>query len=236
MGVEEPMRTNQPTTAASPRPAHNPQPQPALLYTRAQAAHLLSCSVATLIRAEARSDLPAVRLNPKGNGKVYYSAADVHALAKGGAENRTTRGSELGLEGSPEGTSNTPSSTSSNEGEKRSRTKPSSKLLERLATALATKSEQGGYPLFRDLTSRLVREALADEGYDLSDRQFRMVLWNNPDLAGSREGGRRTRGDRDKFEADGQELRAIVLQQLVPRANENRARLTSPSQGINRED
>jgi hypothetical protein len=27
-----------------------------------------------------------------------------------------------------------------------------------------------------------------------------------------------------------------VLQQLVPRATENRARLTSPSQGINRED
>ena len=175
LGCRRAMRTNQPTTAASPRPAHNPQPQPALLYTRAQAAHLLACSIATLIRAEARGDLRAVRLNPTGNGKVYYSAADVHALAKGGAENRTTHRVEVWLEGSPDGTSITPSFAPSNEREYPSSKTPSSALLERIAAALATKSDRGGYPLFRDLTSKLVREALADEGYDLSDRQFKMV-------------------------------------------------------------
>ena len=70
---------NEPTTAASPARRTIPNLSQHYYIHGAQAAHLLSCSVATLIRAEARSDLHAVRLNPKGNGKVYYSAADVHA-------------------------------------------------------------------------------------------------------------------------------------------------------------
>jgi len=118
------MPTNQPTTG---RLAHNaqpalgrlrnePQPQP-LLYTRAQAARLLACSVATLIRAQTRGSLRPVRLNPTPNAKVYYTAADLHALAESGTETRTTRGGGLGLEGAPKGTSITPPSAPSNERE-----------------------------------------------------------------------------------------------------------------------
>jgi len=123
------MPTNQPTTG---RLAHNAQPalgrlrnepQP-LLYTRAQAARLLACSVATLIRAQTRGSLRPVRLNPTPNAKVYYTAADLHALAESGAETRTTRGGELGLEGAPKGTSITPPSAPSDEGEVPCRTFP----------------------------------------------------------------------------------------------------------------
>ena len=179
---------------------------------RTQAAHLLACSIATLIRAQARGDLRAVRLNPTGNGKVYYSAADVHALAKGGAENRTMHRVEVWLEGSPDGTSITPSFASSNEREYPSSKTPSSALLERIAAALATKSDRGGYPLFRDLTSKLVREALADEGYDLSDRQFQIAVWNKLDRARIRKAGRRTQRDRARFNADAPGLRKLVQQ------------------------
>jgi hypothetical protein len=140
------MRTNQPTTASSPRLAHNPQPalrrnepQP-LLYTRAQAARLLACSVATLIRAETRGSLRPVRLNPTPNSKVYYTAADLHALAESGAETRTTPEGERWLEGSPDGTSITPSFAPSNEREFSSCKTPSFALFERIAAALATRT------------------------------------------------------------------------------------------------
>ena len=124
------MRTN--PTAPSPSLVHNPQPrQQRLLYTRAQAAQLLACSIATLIRAEARGDLHAVRLNPKSNAKVFYRAADVYALAESGAETRATHGGELGLEGAPEGTSITPSFAPSNEVEQTSRPFPRAAMRRR---------------------------------------------------------------------------------------------------------
>lgn len=203
------MRTN--PTASSPSLVHNPQPrQQRLLYTRTQAAQLLACSIATLIRAEVRGDLHAVRLNPKSNAKVFYRAADVYALAESGAETRATHGGELGLEGAPEGTSITPSFAPSNEVEQTSRKAPSFALLDQIAATLTDQSDHGGYPLFRDLVSKLVREALAEKGYDLSDRQFKIAIWTKLDRALIRKAGRRTQRDRAKFDADAPELRKIV--------------------------
>jgi hypothetical protein len=150
-----------------------------------------------------------VRLNPKRNARVFYRAADVYALAETGAETRATHGSELGLDGSPDGTSITPSFAPSDEVEQTSRKTPSLALLERIATALAIKSDQGGYPLFRDRLGVLVRGTLADEGYNLSDRQFKIAVWNRLDRAG-RKSGRRTQEDRTRFDVDAPELRKIV--------------------------
>lgn len=185
------------------------EPAPALLYTRTQAARLLACSPATLIRAEARGDLRAVRLNPTANSRAYYRASDIQALAEGVAKTRTTRGGEIGLEWSPEGKSITPAFAPSNERECSPCKAPSITLLELIASALATQSDQGGYPLFRDLVSNIVRESLADKGYELSKRQFKIAIWNRFDRA-VRKGGRRTQEDRTRFDADAPELRKIV--------------------------
>lgn len=57
----------------------------AILVTRAQTASMWSCSVATVIRAEHRGLLKPVRLDPTTkNSKVFYTTADVIALAGGG--------------------------------------------------------------------------------------------------------------------------------------------------------
>jgi hypothetical protein len=61
-------------------------PQRSLLYTRQQTAELLSCSVMTVIRLEARGVLKGLRLNlDSDKGRVYHRADDVHALAGKGA-------------------------------------------------------------------------------------------------------------------------------------------------------
>jgi hypothetical protein len=117
------------------------------------------------------------------------------------------------LEGAPDETS-TPPSTPSNEGGHASRKTPSSSLLERIARALATKAAEQGYVLLRDPLSKLVRQVLAGEGYNLSDRQFKNVLWNNIQPGKANKGGRRSQEGRSKFEADADALRAIVRQQV----------------------
>lgn len=203
------MLTKQQTSAASSSLAHNLQPQQ-LLVTRTQAAQLLACSVATVIRLEANGDLPAVRINRKPNSKVYYRRSDVWALAQGGTETRAAPRGKCGFVEAPTRTSITPSIAPSHERECSSRKKPSLSLLDRVAAALAIRADKSGLILFRDPLSKLVREALADEGYQLSDRHFRLKLWNRPEFRKCSQSGRRTQKDRDKFNADAPELQNIV--------------------------
>jgi hypothetical protein len=57
--------------------------EPPLLYSRRDAAHLLSCSVETLIRLERKGDLTPIRINkhsPKAS--VYYPREELLGLAK----------------------------------------------------------------------------------------------------------------------------------------------------------
>lgn len=149
----------------------------------------------------------AVRTNPKPNARVYYKIVDIHALAEGSAETRATPGGERCFEGAPTGASIKPSIAPSQE---QARKNPSDALLERIATALANRADNAGYPLFRDPLGVLVRKALADESYDLSDRKFKIAVWNRVDRTGNRKGGRRTRGDRAKFNVDASQLQKIV--------------------------
>lgn len=180
----------------------------ALLLTRAQAAQLLACSIAKLIRLEQRGALQPVRLDPTTrNSRVYYRTDAVHALAEGGAETRATPGGERCFEGAPTGASIPPPLAPSQEG---ARKNPSHALLEGISTSLAARANRCGYILFRDPLSELVREALADEGYQLTDRRFRLKLWNRPEFARCSKSGRRTSKDRDKFKADAPELQNIV--------------------------
>ena len=74
-----------------------------------------------------------------------------------------------------------------------------------------------------------MREALFDEGYVLSDRQFKIALWNNLQLARHSKAGRRTQEDRGAFTADEEALRGIVQQQ-VRRSNENGPKLITEDQ------
>jgi hypothetical protein len=55
-----------------------------LLHTRAQAARLLNCSTATLIRLENMGTLRAVKLNKESRTAcTYYRRDDLIALASG---------------------------------------------------------------------------------------------------------------------------------------------------------
>ena len=132
------------------------------------------------------------------------------------------------LEGAPDETS-TPPSTPSNEGEHPSRKTPSSTLLERIARALATRAAEQGYVLLRDPLSKLVRQVLAGEGYNLSDRRLKNVLRNNIQPGKASKGGRRSQEGRSKFEADADALRAIVRQQ-VRGANDSGPKLITEGQ------
>ena len=68
-----------------PKRRYHPPSPDALLVTRVQASRLLSCSIATLIRAEQRGALTPVRLDPASdNSKVFYTRQQVAALAGGG--------------------------------------------------------------------------------------------------------------------------------------------------------
>jgi hypothetical protein len=54
-----------------------------LLYSRRDAAHLLSCSVDTLIRLERQGDLSPIRINKKSpTASVYYRREQLLALAR----------------------------------------------------------------------------------------------------------------------------------------------------------
>jgi hypothetical protein len=54
-----------------------------LLFTRREAAELLGCSTASLIRLENSGALKAVKLNKaKRSSATYYAAADVYLLAR----------------------------------------------------------------------------------------------------------------------------------------------------------
>ncbi len=52
-----------------------------LLYDRATTAHLLSVSVAKVIRLEMSGQLVPVKLGGLANGKTLYRSEDVHRLA-----------------------------------------------------------------------------------------------------------------------------------------------------------
>ena len=133
------------------------------------------------------------------------------------------------LEKLPDETSITSPSAPLNEGERSAQKTPSPALLEHIAKALADRADERGYVLLRDPLSKLVREALADKGYNLSDRQFKFALWNKDPLKRAGKSGRRSQRNRDKFETDAQELRAMV-QQMAQRANENGTQLITPAQ------
>jgi hypothetical protein len=55
-----------------------------LLYTRSQAARLLSCSTATLVRLEQSGRLTPRKLYGQSTGRTYYLRDDLVALAQGG--------------------------------------------------------------------------------------------------------------------------------------------------------
>jgi Helix-turn-helix domain len=58
------------------------QPQVPILCTRAEAAHLLACSVATVIRLQREGRLCGLRLTGSRTGQVYFRREDILALAK----------------------------------------------------------------------------------------------------------------------------------------------------------
>jgi hypothetical protein len=67
-----------------PTPRKEQESVAPLLYTRKRAAALLSISEATLIAMEQAGTLTAVKLNRSENGKSFYRASDIHALAEKG--------------------------------------------------------------------------------------------------------------------------------------------------------
>ena len=58
------------------------QHQVPILCTRAEAAHLLACSVATVIRLQRERRLCGLRLTDSRTGQVYFRREDVLALVK----------------------------------------------------------------------------------------------------------------------------------------------------------
>jgi hypothetical protein len=65
-------------------PAPKREPVAPLLYDRKRTAELLGgCSQSTLIALEEIGRLDPVKLHTSQNGKVYYRAEQVHALAAG---------------------------------------------------------------------------------------------------------------------------------------------------------
>jgi hypothetical protein len=67
------------------RPLPEPAPPPTrLLHPRKEAAYLLGCSTAKLIRLENLGLLRAIKLDPtKPNGITYYAHTDLVVLASG---------------------------------------------------------------------------------------------------------------------------------------------------------
>ncbi len=62
---------------------HSPSPNPnQLLYSRKQAAQILDCSVATLVRAEKTARLRPVKLGAGPNASTYYRVVDIEQLAQ----------------------------------------------------------------------------------------------------------------------------------------------------------
>jgi hypothetical protein len=73
--------SSQPVHRAKVRQAFSELP---LLYSRRDAAHLLSCSVETLIRLERQGDLNPIRINKKSpTASVYYRREELLKLASG---------------------------------------------------------------------------------------------------------------------------------------------------------
>ena len=54
--------------------------QSSILCTRAEAARLLACSVATVIRLQRNGRLSGLRLTNKPTGQVYFRREDILAL------------------------------------------------------------------------------------------------------------------------------------------------------------
>ena len=63
------------------------QHQTPILCTRAEAARLLACSVATIIRLQREGRLCGVRLTGRRTGQVYFRREDVIALVRSEAAN-----------------------------------------------------------------------------------------------------------------------------------------------------
>jgi hypothetical protein len=63
----------------------NSQHQAPILCTRAEAARLLACSVATVIRLQREGRLFGLRLNGRRTGQVYFRRQDIIALVQGEA-------------------------------------------------------------------------------------------------------------------------------------------------------
>ena len=62
---------------------HSPSPNPnQLLYSRRQAAQILGCHIATLIRLELAGRLRAVKLGGGPNASTYYRVVDIEQLAQ----------------------------------------------------------------------------------------------------------------------------------------------------------
>jgi len=59
--------------------------EPPLLYTRAQAARLLNCSVGSIIRLQRSGKLPGIRLAGR-SGQVYFRRDDLFALLEDAAD------------------------------------------------------------------------------------------------------------------------------------------------------
>jgi hypothetical protein len=82
-------QTSRPGTARALNtlPAARPPPMPELpplLHTRQQAARLLSCSTATLIRLERAGALRPIKLNKETKvAQTYYAHSDLLVLASG---------------------------------------------------------------------------------------------------------------------------------------------------------
>ena len=80
-----PARPRRTQSRTLPEPPLTAAPEtPPLLHTRAQAARLLNCSTATLIRLENQGALRAVKLNKESpTACTYYRRDDLIALASG---------------------------------------------------------------------------------------------------------------------------------------------------------
>jgi predicted site-specific integrase-resolvase len=59
----------------------NNQHQAPILCTRAEAARLLGCSVATVVRLQREGRLCGLRLTDRANGQIYFRREDIVALA-----------------------------------------------------------------------------------------------------------------------------------------------------------
>jgi hypothetical protein len=60
----------------------NTQPESPILCTRAEAARLLACSVATIIRLQREGRLCGLRLTNRRTGQVYFRRQEILELAR----------------------------------------------------------------------------------------------------------------------------------------------------------